>query len=246
MKKPRQGLWSVLEKIGISNRLDLELSKRYLYHFYFMKKMLALSKAQLKQDVFVACELKQWKMDKLRYFVEFGATNGIDLSNTYLLEKEFGWKGLLVEPGKIWQTKLQENRNCFIDFRCVASESGLSVLFNETLEPVLSTMNEFSNSDSHSEHRNHGIKYQVTTVSLNALLEEYNFPDEIDYLSIDTEGSEFSILETLNFTKWSFKVITVEHNFTEMRELIFNLLIENGYRRVMQDMTSWDDWYVKK
>ena len=107
-------------------------------------------------------------------------------------------------------------------------------------------MNDFSNSDSHSEARTHGSKYEVTTVSLDSLLEEFGCPDEIDYLSIDTEGSEYSILQTFNFKKWSFKVITVEHNFTEMRELIFNLLTKNGYRHVMQDITSWDDWYVKK
>ena len=246
MKKPSRGLWFLLEKIGIKNQLDLEIAKRYWHHPYFVKKMLALSKAQLKQDVFVACELKQWKKNSSRYFVEFGATNGIDLSNTYLLEKEFGWSGLLVEPGKIWQTELVKNRNCLIDFRCVASESGLSVLFNETSIPELSTMNDFSNSDSHSEARTHGSKYEVTTVSLDSLLEEFGCPDEIDYLSIDTEGSEYSILQKFNFKKWSFKVVTVEHNFTEMRELIFNLLTKNGYRHVMQDITSWDDWYVKK
>jgi FkbM family methyltransferase len=246
MKKPSRGLWFLLEKIGIKNQLDLEIAKRYWHHPYFVKKMLALSKAQLKQDVFVACELKQWKKNSSRYFVEFGATNGIDLSNTYLLEKEFGWSGLLIEPGKTWQTELVKNRNCLIDFRCVASESGLSVLFNETSIPELSTMNDFSNSDSHSEARTHGSKYEVTTVSLDSLLEEYGCPDEIDYLSIDTEGSEYSILQKFNFKKWSFKVITVEHNFTEMRESIFNLLTKNGYRRVLYDLNSWDDWYVKK
>ena len=98
----------------------------------------------------------------------------------------------------------------------------------------------------YSEARTHGSKYEVTTVSLDSLLEEYGCPDEIDYLSIDTEGSEYSILQKFNFKKWSFKVITVEHNFTEMRESIFNLLTKNGYRRVLYDLNSWDDWYVKK
>lgn len=53
------------------------------------------------------------------FFVEFGATNGIDLSNTYLLETEFGWNGILAEPDKYWHTSLIANRTAIIDIRCV-------------------------------------------------------------------------------------------------------------------------------
>ena len=55
-------------------------------------------KSQINQDIFVLYTL-DWKREG--YFVEFGATNGIDLSNTYLLEKNFGWKGILSEPNLI-------------------------------------------------------------------------------------------------------------------------------------------------
>ena len=51
-----------------------------------------LSKSQLKQDIFVLLETG---FKRNGFFVEFGATNGIDLSNTYLLEKRFGWNGIL-------------------------------------------------------------------------------------------------------------------------------------------------------
>lgn len=53
------------------------------------------SYSQLRQDLFV---LNQLKFKKNAFFVEFGATNGINLSNTYLLEKKFNWNGILVEP----------------------------------------------------------------------------------------------------------------------------------------------------
>ena len=56
---------------------------------------------------------------KKGYFVEFGAQNGIDHSNSYLLEKKFGWKGILAEPSKGSQKKLIENRDSHIDFDCV-------------------------------------------------------------------------------------------------------------------------------
>ena len=62
--------------------------------------------------------------------------------------------------------------------------------------------------------------------------------------SIDTEGSEFEILKDFDFQKYHIDIITVEHNFTEMREKIFNLLIFKGYRRVFIEHSDVDDWYV--
>ncbi|MEL6721375.1 MAG: hypothetical protein AAFP82_21930 [Bacteroidota bacterium] len=70
-------------------------------------QLLPSSKAQLKQDLFV---LSQLNFKKEGYFVEFGATDGVQLSNTYLLEKSFAWKGILAEPARCWQEQLQQNK----------------------------------------------------------------------------------------------------------------------------------------
>ena len=61
---------------------------------------------------------------------------------------------------------------------------------------------------------------------------------------MDTEGSEYEILKTLDFERYSFGVITVEHNYTEKRELIYELLTNKGYRRVLTEVSVQDDWYV--
>ena len=89
-----------------------------------------------------------------------------------------------------------------------------------------------------------GESYLVSTVSLNDLLEEHQAPSLIDYISIDTEGSEFDILNSLDFDKWSFRTLTVEHNFAEQRDHIYQLLTANGYLRVNTEMSRFDDWYV--
>jgi len=89
------------------------------------------------------------------------------------------------------------------------------------------------------------VRYQVPTISLNDLLRRHGAPAEPDYLSIDTEGSEFAILRELDFARFAFKVITCEHNHTPKREQIRQLLESAGYRRKHEDLSRFDDWYVR-
>lgn len=202
---------------------------------------LAHSKAQKIQDLFVLSELK---FKENGFFVEFGATNGIELSNTFLLEKRFNWKGILAEPAKSWHNNLYKNRTAQIETKCVWGASGEILKFNETSEAELSTIATFTNSDKLKESRQKGIIYDVETISLEDLLDKYNAPELIDYLSIDTEGSEFEILQKFNFDKYKFRVITCEHNYSETRKKIHQLLTKNGYKRKYERLSKFDDWYV--
>jgi FkbM family methyltransferase len=208
----------------------------------FSSDKLLKSKAQIFQDLFV---LYLTNEKRKGFFVDFGATNGIELNNTYLLEKEYEWTGILAEPAKVWEESLKTNRTCFIDHRCVWSSSGELLLFNETENAILSSINSFSDIDFLSDQRINKVRYEVQTVSLMDLLKKYNAPYEIDYLSIDTEGSELEILQAFNFQKFSIKIITVEHNFTDKREQICALLTMNGYRRIFDKVSLFDDWYIK-
>ena len=178
------------------------------------------------------------------FFVEFGAVDGLYMSNTYILEKRFNWNGILAEPGRNWHESLKENRDVIIDTGCVWKKSGEELIFNDTKELGFSTIDNFTSSDHHKRRRKEGEKYKVKTISLEDLLIKHNAPNTIDYLSIDTEGSEFSIFENFNFEKYKFRVISVEHNFTEMREKIYKLLKQKGYIRKLKDLSQWDDWYV--
>jgi FkbM family methyltransferase len=200
------------------------------------------SKAQLRQDIFVLAELGQKRHG---YFVEFGATNGVDLSNTWLLEKEYGWTGILSEPAVVWQNALRENRSCIVDTRCVWTSSDRVADFSQTEVPELSTLQQYEASDMHRDHRKNATHYGVQTVTLLDLLETNGAPRDIDYLSIDTEGSEFEILNGFDFDRFHFSVITCEHNYTPMRQKIHDLLTSKGYRRKFEHLSCWDDWYVK-
>ena len=100
--------------------------------------------------------------------------------------------------------------------------------------------------------RNHSLRkdsksIKVKTVSINDLLEEHNAPKNIDYISIDTEGSEFSILKELDLTKYNVSIFTIEHNFIEeKRNKVRQLLEKNNYLRVFEKISRFDGWYVKK
>jgi FkbM family methyltransferase len=199
------------------------------------------SKAQLRQDLFV---LQESNFKQNGYFVEFGAASGVKLSNTYLLEKRFGWTGILSEPAIVWHKSLRSNRDCIIETSCVWSESGSEISFTQSSDAELSTISKFADGDGHAKARHAGRSYNVKTISLQHLLELYSAPTVIDYLSVDTEGSEYEILRDFDFTKYQFRVITCEHNYTRQRTKIHDLLSRNGYLRVHQAVSRFDDWYV--
>jgi FkbM family methyltransferase len=205
-------------------------------------KVLPGSQSQLRQDLFVLAEAG---LKRNGYFVEFGATDGKVLSNTYSLEKQFGWTGILAEPGHFWHAGLRINRACHVETDCVWRDSNSVLKFREVGDqPDLSTIENYTSKDHHSRSRKHGAFYDVKTISLNDLLAKYHAPAEIDYLSIDTEGSELEILSNFDFAKHHFRVITCEHNFGIDRAKIFSLLSENGYVRKFEHLSRFDDWYV--
>jgi FkbM family methyltransferase len=211
-------------------------------------RLLSKSRSQFRQDLFVISETQHKIQNNKKggYFVEFGATNGIDLSNTYLLETELSWTGILAEPARLWEKQLKANRpNASVETLCVWKDSNSKLIFHETDIPELSTIDSFSDGDVHGNIRLAGKKYEVHTISLNDLLIKHKAPKYIDYLSIDTEGSEYEILKAFNFNEFSFGIITVEHNYTPQREMIFALLTSHGYKRKYEDISACDDWYVK-
>jgi FkbM family methyltransferase len=200
------------------------------------------SRSQGNQELFVLLESE---FKKGGYFVEFGAADGIIFSNTYFLEKNMGWKGILAEPAKCWHEPLRINRDAHVEYDCVWTETGETLLFNEVNAAILSTIDSYSANDSLRDVRRNGHKYAVPSISLNDLLKKHNAPTTIDFLSIDTEGSEYDILKNFDFDKYRISIISCEHNFQPVRADIYQLLTSKGYERKYEDMSQNDDWYVK-
>jgi FkbM family methyltransferase len=175
------------------------------------------------------------------FFVDVGAYDGIQTSNTYTLEKEFDWNGICVEANPEVFAKLLKGRSCMCVNMAVLDFKGEC---------------EFGSSEINQAPFN-----KIPCDTLNNILADNNCPSEIDYLSIDVEGCEYDIFKCFDFTQYEIKCMTVEHNLyldgDYNKNRIFELLSNNGFDRVVEDapcldpcpawyMKPYEDWYVNK
>lgn len=189
----------------------------------------------------------EWVLEMLKYkeagvFVEIGAGDGKSLSNTYTLEKLFDWSGLCIEPSRQF-ANLQINRTCQVEDHPIFDKDGEEVIYVE--DSSKGTKNSLSGIKSQIDtHKVKGKELLKKTKTLATVLTEKKMPQKIDYISIDTEGSEFTILKNFPFSAWDIKLITVEHNYIEpKRTQIYQLLTQNGFIRDRITDSQWDDFY---
>lgn len=231
----------------LANTLNKKLSRNELCvsaSFYaFCSKNLSVTNSQFLQDLFVLFFLNQKKNG---YYVEFGACDGVDLSNTLILEQKLDWMGILAEPDIHFFSNLSKNRKAHCSNLAVYKNSGISMKFHHVVgDAKLSTFSEFSVSDIHKNSRNNKEEFDVSTITLNALLDMYNAPDIIDYVSIDTEGSEFEIIESFDFGSRRVLLWTIEHNHNIVtRKKLLDIMSKHSYKRVLEGFSECDDWFI--
>ena len=158
-------------------------------------------------------------------FVELGAGDGIDKSNSLAFEQKLGWTGLLIEPAPSLYQKLRQNRpkaKCVQ--ACVAGSAGLKDFVEDGL-----------NSGTTSRHLLSKPSTSLMCQSLGSLIDTHlaELGSHIDYLSLDVEGSELEILRSFNFQKHQIDVISIEIDETLPRIMykrLSSLLRRNGYR----------------
>lgn len=199
------------------------------------------SKSQLCQDLWVAHQTKE-KIGG--YFVELGACEPVRLSNSYLLETNYGWKGLLIEPNPGMAKALRDKRSASVSETAVAKGESVTLVITES--PEFAAIQDARDRKRHPKAGTFNHEVIVRSKSLTEILDENNVPKDFDYLSIDIEGGEMYALESLDFSRYSPSLITIEHNFQEYRKDIQDLLYSCGYKLdPLMSMYSWDDWYIK-
>lgn len=112
--------------------------------------------------------------------------------------------------------------------------------------PEFSSMANNAHGDMHAKRREINEKLQQTTISLNDFLGQFDAPRQIDFISIDTEGNELSILSTFDFDCFDVRLFCVEHNWTSAEGEIDRIMNFCGYERVHREWSKWDAWYRKR
>jgi FkbM family methyltransferase len=196
-------------------------------------------KSQCGQDEWI-CNFFNFK--KNGFFLDIGAYDGVDLSNTYLLENELEWNGICCEANESVFDRLIKNRKCECLNVAVSDFDGYSGFVNNEMYGYLNP--ESSN--------------MVRVKTIDMILEELKSPKIIDYLSLDIEGSEVNVLSKFPFDEYEVILITVEHNKysqgdtnkNKIKEILYNnnfeIFKEDVYRSDDELFRPLEDWYINK
>ena len=208
-----------------------------------IRSALGQSPAQLHQDVFALCA-NEFSRDQ--FFLDIGASDGVTLSNSILLERSYGWSGIAIEPDPRAAKKFRRARNCVLVESAVSGSQSAGTA-RLVRAGMLSALSEDLPIDAHSAKRSNSRRStEVQLTPLNEILERHAAPTRIDFLSLDIEGLEFDVLKSLDWQSWNVRAIAVEHNFRQSEALIESFLDGRGFRRVLTSLSDFDGWFVRK
>lgn len=204
--------------------------------------------SQLGQDILVDKYLNG-KRDGV--FVDIGAYDGVTFSNTLMLERDRGWTGICIEPLPDIFAALCENRSCICVQACIGDRDEPEVEFLamqseaarvRMLSGVLSEYDSRHLARVDAEIDEFGGSKCVIRVPMRRLqtvLAEHGI-GKVDYLSIDTEGSELSIIRSTKLSAIGNPCIVLENNYDD--PTLDAALNDQGYR--LHTTLEWDRFYV--
>lgn len=187
------------------------------------------------------------------FFVELGANDGINQSNTYYFEKYRGWIGVLIEP--IGQKYLEciknrSNKNKIFCNACVSFDYNKKFVELKYSNLMTVASNLESDIKDPSEHAQKGIEHLIEgeknysfgalADTLNNILFKSNAPKRIDLLSLDVEGSEIEVLKGINHKEYRFKYLCIE---TRDYKKLSKYLLQNDYTLLKK--LSFHDYLFK-
>jgi FkbM family methyltransferase len=182
-------------------------------------------------------ELKQAFFGHTRsgYFVEVGANDPVNLSQTWDLEQR-GWKGILVEPQPELAAELRRQRAAKVFEAACSSPRHAGAMMALHLAGIHSSLDPALNI---STVRAYGT-VEVPVRTLEEILTEAGAPAPLDLLSIDVEGFEIEVLEGVDLARWRPRLILVEDLAMNLR--LHRHLRSRGYKWVRR--TGLNSWYV--
>lgn len=149
------------------------------------------------------------------YFVDLAANDAQEFSNTLALERA-GWDGLCIEPNPQYWYGLA-HRKCKVAGALVgATKQKVKVKFRGVFGGIVGKLDE--KLANRKKEPNAPVEERYTA-PLIEVLQKFNVPPTIDYLSLDVEGAEYMIMKDFPFKQYSIRVMTVERPNKELREL---------------------------
>jgi FkbM family methyltransferase len=172
--------------------------------------------------------------------VELGALNGKISSNSNFFEEELHWRAILIEPSPIQFKQLQKNRPKATTINAaIANYSGMDnfIIFNHV---ALNGLEKYLDRD---KLKRHGAvereRIPIVVKSLGAIFDENNV-NSVDFLSLDVEGAELEVLQTIDLDKTPVDVMLIEGEDLVLRQY----LEEKGY--VHLGNLAWDTVFIKQ
>jgi Methyltransferase FkbM domain len=196
--------------------------------------------SQVRQD-FIVSNLLSGKRNG--YFVDLASNDAIRISNTYALERDFGWMGICIEPNPIYWSSLSYRSNCHVVGAVVGERRMQEVVFkfNTAKGPQSGIVGpNFDNNNGNNNKDNTALNSKEekhrSTVTLVEVLERFDAPNMIDYLSLDIEGAEYFVMNQFPFDIYRFNILTVERPSPQLEQL----LQQNGYL-LLKELRKWGE-----
>jgi FkbM family methyltransferase len=183
------------------------------------------------------------------FYVELGANDGLNQSNTFYFEKFRKWQGILIEPSSHNFLKLlanRSNRNKMYCNACVSFEYKdrfVEIIYANLMSSPLNLESDLEDPVAHTvigkqflEKTDQIFKFGAVAKTLNELLEISNAPRIVDLLSLDVEGAEIEVLKGIDHDTYRFKYICIEvRDFEKMNKF----LAQFGYKFI-EKLSSHD------
>ena len=197
----------------------------------------------------------EWILDNIEFeddelfYVDVGANDGLIVLNTAHFDLNLNWKGICIEPHPRAFIELEKNRKKSINLNLCVSEKETEedfLVVNGYAEMLSGIKNSYHPDHLlriDSEIKKHGGNKELIKVKSNSLKKIFEdcSVKKVDYLSIDTEGSELEILSSIDFEKVDIRVISTENS---SRKNIKEFLSDKGYD--MLNVVCGDEIYCKK
>ena len=177
------------------------------------------------------------------YFIELGANDGVRQSNTYVLQYQFNWTGILIEPNPKYYSICSQNRAFKIRPHIVVAacvpfdynEQFVEMAEADLMSVALGLQVDDLTAHTHAEkgallanNEQKICKYGAIARTLHSILEECDAPSQIDLLSLDVEGNEAAVLKGIDFYKYRPKWILVEIRSDDSES--HQILLDQHYR----------------